>query len=71
MASLMNLQTHHRILVNKQLKYQVKKLDRPPDTPVFPDFEVSIDERDSNDISVLSTRLGRNLFEQDLYLAAD
>ena len=71
MASLMNLQTHHRILLNKQLKYQVKKLDRPPDAQLFPDFDPSIDEGDDNDVSILSTRLGRNLYEQDLYLAAD
>lgn len=52
MASLMRLQVHHRILVNKQLKYQIKSLDSTSPAAsstsrLLPDFDPN--EHDDSD----------------------
>lgn len=53
MASLMRLQVHHRILVNKQLKYQIKSLDSrisqaaSSTSRLLPDFDPN--EHDDSD----------------------
>ncbi len=70
MARSLNFQTHQHILLNKQRKYQIQKLDPPQQSTsqLLPDFDMNLDAPNEMD---RQSQLNMGLFSDNLLLEKD